>query len=118
MIDEVLDNVRNINWGDVSGDMYTAAAGVGVEGWGEVRGVVKTELRALSLHIKEIGKGYARGNMKKRTARTLVKMAKNNLIALLATTTTMVLVTVEKMINAALGVIRDLVNTAMGFVLV
>jgi hypothetical protein len=118
MPDGVLDNIRRIDWGGVSSDMYAAAAGVGVEGWDEVRGVVKTELRALSLHIKEIAKGYAKGKMKKRTARTLVKMAKNNLIALLATTTTLVLMTVEKMINAALGVIRDIVNTAMGFALI
>lgn len=114
----ILDNIRNINWGNISDKMFAAAAAEGVQGWNEVRGVVKTELAALSLHIKEIAKGFAKGRMKKRTARTLVKMARNNLIALLATTTTMVLMTTEKLINAALGVVRDTINAALGFALI
>lgn len=108
----------DIDTGAVFNTLFTEAKDVAGDAWDEIRSFVKIEFKGLAKQIKEIGKAVARGEMKTRTARTLMKMARNNLMATLAATTTLVLAAAEKIINAALKAIKELVNGALGFALI
>lgn len=98
--------------------LFAEAKDVAGDAWGEIRSFVKIEFKGLAKQIKEIGKAVARGEIKQRTARALLKMARNNLISTLAATTTLVFAAAEKIINAALKAIKELVNGALGFALI
>ncbi len=97
------------------GQMFGAARQEAGAGWTQISGVLKVELKTMSRQIKEIGKGVALGEISTDTAGMLMQMARNNLIMLLAMSTTMIQVTAEKIINAALAVVRGAVNGALGF---
>ncbi len=98
--------------------MFDAAKDIAGSGWSEIRATVKIEFKALAKRIKEIGKAFAAGEITQKTARLLMKMVRNNVIAAIALVTNQVLITAERIVNAALKVIKDVVNTAIGFVLI
>lgn len=108
----------DIDTGAVFNTLFTEAKQTAGAAWDEIRSFVKIEFKGLARQIKEIGKALERGEIKLRTARTLFKMARNNLIAAVATTTTLVLAAAQRIINAALTAIKDLVNGALGLVLI
>lgn len=95
--------------------MFAAAKDVAGAGWDEIRTTVKIEFKALAKRTKEIGKAFANGDINKSTAKLLMKMVRNNVIAAIALVTNQVLITAERIVNAALKVIKDVVNTAIGF---
>lgn len=99
-------------------DMFQAAKLAAGEGWDDIRATVKIEFKAVAKRIKEIAKAYAADQINKQTARLLMKMVRNNVVSALALTTNLVLITAEKIVNAALKVVKEVVNTAIGFVLV
>ena len=107
----------DIDTGDVASQMMTAAAAAFGEGWDKVRAFVKIEFKTIARRIKEIAKAFAFGDIDEDTARLLVRMQRNNSAAAIAATTTMVLVTIENIINAALAVVKDTLNAAIGFTL-
>ncbi len=95
--------------------MFSAAKDIAGSGWEEIRAVVKIEFKALAKRIKEIGKAFVEGEINKATAKMLMKMVRNNVVAAISLVTNQVMIVAEKIINAALKVIRDVVNTALGF---
>ena len=95
--------------------MFAAAKDIAGSGWDEIRATVKIEFKAVAKRIKEIGKALANGEINQSTASMLMKMVRNNVIGAIALVTNQVLITAEKIVNGALKVIRDVVNTAVGF---
>ena len=95
--------------------MFAAAKGVAGSGWEEIRATVKIEFKAVAKRMKEIGKAFAQGEINKTTAKMLMKMVRNNVVAAIALVTNQILITAERIVNAALRVIKDVVNTAIGF---
>lgn len=95
--------------------MFAAAKDVAGAGWEDIRATVKIEFKAVGKRIKEIGKAFAAGEINKATARMLMKMVRNNVIAAIALVTNQVLVAAERVVNAALRIVKDAVNTALGF---
>ena len=108
----------DIDTRDVTSKMMTAAAAAFGAGWEDVRAFVKIEFKTIVRRIKEIAKAVAFEEIDQVTAKLLLKMQLNNAASAIAATTTMVLVTIETMINAALGVVKDALNTAIGFPLI
>lgn len=108
----------DIDTGAIFDSLFTEAKNVAGDAWDEIRSFVKIEFKGLAKQIKEIGKAVARRELKELTAHVLLKMARNNLIATLAATTTLVFAAAEKIINAALNTIKELVNGALGFALI
>ncbi len=98
--------------------MFEAAKNIATDAWDDIRTTVKIEFKALAKRIKEIGKAFAAGEINQKTAKLLMRMVRNNVIAAIALVTNQVMIAAEKLINAALKVIKSVVNTAIGFPLV
>ncbi len=95
--------------------MFAAAKDIAGGAWAEIRATIKIEFKAVAKRIKEIGKAIANGEITASTAKLLIKMVRNNVISAIALVTNQVLITAEKLVNAALKVIKGVVNTAIGF---
>lgn len=107
----------DIDTADLAQRMLSGAATEAGEGWAEVSAFFKVEFRTIARRIKDIGKAVAGGDIDELTAKLLMRMQVNNAVAAVAAMTTMVMVRIERIINAALGLVRDVVNTALGFAL-
>lgn len=84
--------------------------------WPVVQGFAEQEFRVLTARLVEIEKQVADG-LQPELARLLFTMQKNTAVQVLTGVTELTLLAVEAAINAALAVIREAVNTALGFVL-
>ena len=104
----------DIDTADLAQRMLSGAATEAGEGWAEVSAFFKVEFRTIARRVKDIGKAVAGGDIDELTAKLLMRMQVNNAVAAM---TTMVMVRIERIINAALGLVRDVVNTALGFAL-
>jgi hypothetical protein len=60
---------------------------------------------------------YSQGKITESRAKSLVQMQKDSMIAVLAAIKGIELLTVEEAINAAISVVREAVNKAIGFAL-
>lgn len=85
--------------------------------WTEISGIATQELRSIAVRVKEIVAAVATGSLKPKVARSLMEMVKNNAIAAIAMFTTLIKAAAQAIINAALRVVRNTVNTAAGFAL-
>jgi len=85
--------------------------------WTEISGIATQELRSIAARVKEIVAAVANGGLTVSDAKSLMVMVKNNAIAAIALFTTLVKAAAQAIINAALRVVRDAVNTAAGFAL-
>ncbi|WP_282606022.1 hypothetical protein [Pelagibius sp. Alg239-R121] len=108
-------NLQALNVSAIFPPMLSAAKDVAGSGWDEIRTIVKIEFKAVAKRIKEIGKAFADGEINKPTAKMLMKMVRNNVVAAIALVTNQIMIVVEKIVNAALKIIKDVVNTALGF---
>lgn len=95
--------------------MFGAAKSAAGADWDQVRGLMKIELKSMGRQIKEVGKGVATGDINQKTAQALVHMMRNGGAAMLAAMSTLTLARAEKIVDSALGAIRDTVNGAVGF---
>lgn len=102
---------------DLFRHMLDGARAEAAGAWQEVKGLLRVELRALARNIKDLGKAVAQGHVAEQSAVLVMRIHKNNLVALAATLTTIVHATAERIVNAALALVRDTVNRALGFAL-
>ena len=103
--------------GNIAGDMLTAAASKAGGEWDNIKNVAKVQLRNHAHNLVEIAKSTANGSLDATTAKQLTAMAKNNAIAMVAMLTQMVLGAVQRIVNAALAVVKSAINTAAGIAL-
>ncbi|MHA1113312.1 MAG: hypothetical protein ACTSRY_02250 [Alphaproteobacteria bacterium] len=108
----------DIDTADLAQRLLSGAATEAGEGWAEVSAFFKVEFRGIARRTKDIGKAVAGGDIDEMTAKLLMRMQVNNAVAAVAAMTTLVMLRIERIINAALSLIRDLVNAALGFALV
>ena len=87
------------------------------DSWNEIKLFAKHELKILAVQIHEIGKAVLDGELSKKGAKMLFRMAKNNLISLLAGVSVMLLAAAQRLINAILKELKGYINNAIGFVL-
>ena len=105
-------NVQNLLQSMLSQAQSTAASS-----WSQIASVATHEFKIAARRIIQIGQEVAAGRLTKSDAQSLMRLARNHMVAIIAALTTMVLKAVEKIVNAALAAIRTAVNTELSFVL-
>jgi hypothetical protein len=93
--------------GSIAGDMVTAAASKAGDEWKKIKSVATVQLRSLAHNLVEIARSTANGSLDATTAKQLTAMAKNNAIAMVAMLTQMVFGAIQRIINAALAVVKS-----------
>lgn len=97
--------------------MLKAAEGVFAAKWPDVRSYAEGEFRKIGLDILRIEQMKLSGKITPEQAGLLLDIQKNASRAVLLSLEGIGLIMAQNAINAALGVIRDTVNKALGFVL-
>ncbi|MDA4845833.1 hypothetical protein [Hoeflea poritis] len=107
-----------MNPNQLASQMISEASQVAINSWNAIKSTAVTEFRGLSQRIVMIARLYAQGEISKAGARRHFKAARYHVIAILAMLTALVEAAAAKIVNAALKVIADAVNAAIGFKLV
>ncbi len=82
--------------------------------WDTAKDFAEAEFKTLAARLETIGQQVARG-LDHELAKMLFESQKRTAIQIIAGTTALTILAVEAAINAVLAVIRDTVNTALGF---
>lgn len=103
--------------GQLLPQMLRAAEAVFGSKWPEIRSYAEGEFKKIGLDILRIEQMSLQGTITKEEATLLLDIQKNASRTVLLTLEGIGLIMAQDAINAALGVIKDVVNTALGFVL-
>ena len=95
-----------------------AGAGAAAFGtnWNTAKGFAESEFKTLAARLETIGEQVANG-LDPDLAKILFDSQKRTAIQIIAGATALTILAVEAAINAVLDVIRDAVNTGLGFAL-
>jgi hypothetical protein len=107
----------SLNVGELTKAMLVAAKGKLSDHWPDVKEYAKSEAKKTAETLVLIERLALTGDINAVQAKALLRMQRNSAQAVLLTIEGLGLLTVESAINAALGTVRDSVNTAVGFAL-
>lgn len=96
-------------------EMITAAKAVFDKKWPEAKTLAELEFKSFVQRIKVIGQLRAKGILNDEQARLHMDIQKNSMRIVLLTIEGLGILIVEQSINAAINVISNTVNTALGF---
>lgn len=105
----------SFNVNETAAAMLAVMKGEFTEGWEDVRNYAKSEAKKFAETGKLIVEGRLDGSINKQQARILVEMQKNSARAVLTAIVTISAIAAQAAINAAIGVLKTAVNTAVGF---
>ena len=100
---------------DLSKAMFSVMKESFSDSWPDIRDYAASETKKLAQGIVDIEKMLLKGTIDKDTAKALFEMNKNSMKMVLIAIEGVGIIAVEKAINEALKVIKDSVNTALGF---
>lgn len=109
--------MENINTQQVLSDMLVAARAAFDKDWDNVRDYAEAELGKLTMTFTQIELLSETGQITPPEASVLFEMQKNTARAILAGLEGMSTLIVENALNAAIGVVREAINRALGFAL-
>ncbi|MBT9521865.1 MAG: hypothetical protein IV101_13350 [Dechloromonas sp.] len=109
--------MENINTQEVLNDMLVAARTAFDKDWEKVSDYAKAELEKLTMTFTQIEILSRTGQITPAESSVLFEMQKNTARAVMAGLEGMSTIIVENALNAALNVVRDAINRALGFVL-
>lgn len=89
-----------------------------VSGWDEVKSYAETEFKKFTLSLEDIGKLLLSGKISVERAQLLTELHKNAIQNVLLTIEGLGILAVQRAINAAVSVIKDSVNSAIGFAVI
>jgi hypothetical protein len=104
----------NIDAGTLATQMLTAVSGVLQQHWKDVRPFAETEMQKLALTAVQIEAGQRDGSLTQTQAKILLKMQANATASVFTAIKTIGMIAAQDAINAALGVLKSAVNTAVG----
>ena len=107
-----------LNANKVAEQILSGAVQTAGTAWSKISASATIELRGLAQRIVLIVKGLSDGEISKTMAQRHLQTARFHVVATLAMLTTLVEATVEKIVNGALAVVRDIINKAAGFALI
>ncbi len=107
-----------IDVGDVAAKIVTAMQGVFKTNWPVISSYATGEAQKLAHTFVQIAELRASNQISEAEGSVLLEMQKNATRGVLLAVQGMGLLTVEEAINAALAAVKDIVNTAIGFVLI
>lgn len=99
-------------------DMVAAARGVLADDWPELKEIAEAELKGVIAGFKAIERMRRAGKISQRQAKQLFQVKRNTAEIVLFSLEGVGRITAEKALNAAFKVVRDSVNTSLGFVLI
>lgn len=102
---------------ELAASMTAAATDSLGSDWPKVRDYARPELARLARSLLDIGRLAAEEKISLEEARSLVEIHKNTTRMVMLTVKGIGILAVEGAINAALGAVRDTVNTALGVAL-
>ena len=108
----------SINVDELATSMLAAAKAVFDSDWPMVKEYAEVELRGIADGVVMIEKYRLEERISQKQAKTLIKMKKNTAQIVLLTIEGIGIIAVEKAINAALKVVKDTINTSIGFNLI
>ena len=88
------------------------------EDWPDAKDWAKPEIQRLARVLVDIGKLVSQEKVTPAEAKALLNIHRNTTQTVMLTMRGMGLIAVENAVNAGIGAIRDIVNTAVGFRLV
>ncbi|PVW15808.1 hypothetical protein DDV96_05950 [Marixanthomonas spongiae] len=98
--------------------MLAAAKGVMEANWEDVKPYAEQEFKNLSENLQLIIRLRAENKITEEQAKLYLDIHKSSVKIVLLTIEGLGILAVEQAINAALDVVKDTVNTAIGFVLI
>jgi hypothetical protein len=107
----------NIMIQDVITSMIGAAKGAFGRKWPGIKNFAEAEFEKLARTLVQIETLKSSGQISEAEASVLLEMQKNTARAVMLSLEGMSLMLVEAAINAALAVVKDTINTALGFAL-
>jgi hypothetical protein len=107
-----------INVSEITSAMLKAALPELTSGGASAKNYAEIEIKKIAMQVKFIGELYAEGSLAEDEAKALFQMQVNSTKILMLTLEGLSLIVVEKAINAALGVVRDTINTVLKFPLI
>lgn len=96
-------------------DMLNAAKAPLAKEWTKAQPYTEQQLESFIQSIERIVLLKQDGSISEEQAKLLISMHKRSMITVLLTVKGLGLLTIESAINAALGVARDTINTAIGW---
>lgn len=109
--------MANIKVENILPDMIAAAKGELDNKWPLIKDYAEVELKKLSLTLALIEKLILAKKIDEGEASVMLEMQKNTARSFMLTMEGMSLIFVEAALNAALSVVRNAVNDALGFIL-
>ncbi|GAB3661689.1 hypothetical protein GCM10028791_36380 [Echinicola sediminis] len=109
--------MSGINTEEIFEKMLGAAKGVLDKHWDEAKPFAENELRNLANNLKLIGELRFQGKINEEQAKHYLEIQKSSVRIVLLTIEGLGILAVEAAINAAMDVVRDTVNTALGWTL-
>ncbi len=85
------------------------------DNWGDVKDVATSSFKTLAQNLADIEAMKIAGTISQEKACLMIAMQKQAVIIAIATEETLGLVAAQNALNAALSVIKDTVNTAIGW---
>lgn len=107
--------MSEINTSEILKSMLNAAKSVLDKQWKEVKPFAEQEFRALAQNLQLILKLKLQGKITEEQAKYYFEIQKSSVRIVLLAIEGIGIVAVENAINAALGVVKDTVNTAIGW---
>ena len=109
--------MAQIDVGALTGEIGSAMAAA-LAGGGKTAAIyAKNEAEKIAISIRQIGELYASGLIDAEEARLKLDIQKNTSRTMLLAVKEIGILTAEQAINAGMNVVRDAVNTALGFAL-
>jgi hypothetical protein len=106
-----------LNIEDLLKKMLEAAKGSLTKDWQKISGVATSSLKALAQNLVDIEEMKLDGTITQEKAALMIDMQKNTIKIVMLTEKGLGLLAVEAAINAVIGVVKDTVNTAIGWTL-
>ncbi|MCK9372617.1 MAG: hypothetical protein M0P91_05425 [Sulfuricurvum sp.] len=110
--------MTNIDIQQVFTSMVEAASGVFDKKWPGIKDYAEAEFKKLAITFAQIETLKLSGQISEAEASVLLEMQKNTTRAVMLALEGMSLLLVEEAINAALAVVKDSINTVLGFALI
>lgn len=107
----------SLNASELATKMLDAAKGVLSEKWPEIQDYAEGETKKLAQSLVMIEKLKLAGKISEEQAKLHFDIQKNAARTVLLTIEGLGILTVERALNAASAVVKDAVNTALGFAL-
>ena len=104
-----------MNFSNLLPDMLNAAKTPLAKQWNEAKPYAEEQLQSFIQSIERVALLKLEGSITEEQAKLLVSMHKRSMITVFLTIKGLGLLAIESAINAALGVARDTINTALGW---